>query len=189
MMTYSALLDANVLYPAFLRDVLMWLSHESVYNARFTDDIHDEWTRNVLLNNTGVTPAQVARTRRLMNSFDADALVTGYSHLIPTLHLPDPDDRHVLAAAIYAGVSTIVTFNLRDFPDVVLSDYAITAMPPDDFLCLLFAQKRDAVLDRLRRHRESLSRPARTPDEYLLALQKSRLPQFAARVEPFRLSL
>ena len=64
-------------------------------------------------------PEDLATTRKFMDSAfeDYEALVTGYEHRIESLSLPDPDDRHVLAAAIECGASIIVTANLKDFPD------------------------------------------------------------------------
>ena len=69
-----------------------------------------------------------------MNLAVRDAVVTGYEPLIGSLHLPDPDDRHVLAAAIRARAQIIVTFNLNDFPAEVLADWDVEARHPDDFL-------------------------------------------------------
>ena len=66
-----------------------------------------------------------------------DCLVTGYEELVPGLTLPDPDDRHVLAAAIRGGAECIVTFNLKDFPKSSLDPYRIEAIHPDDFVSRL----------------------------------------------------
>jgi len=70
----------------------------------------------------------------LMDQHATDALVTGYEELIDGLHLPDPDDRHVLAAAIRGRADVIVTCNLKDFPAGALKSYGIEAQHPDEFL-------------------------------------------------------
>ncbi len=109
-MARIVLYDACVLYPAPLRDLLMRLALTDLFQARWTDQIHDEWTRNVLANRPDVTAESLARCRRLMDEHVPDCLVTGYESLIPTLSLPDPDDRHVLAAALHGGASSIITY-------------------------------------------------------------------------------
>ena len=103
-----AVLDACVLYPAALRDVLLWLAAESVYQPRWTDTIPEEWTRAVLADRPDLTREQLERTRSLMNQVDPESLVEGYEELVSSLALPDQDDRHVLAAAIAAKASVIV---------------------------------------------------------------------------------
>ncbi|BDT70281.1 hypothetical protein os1_44740 [Comamonadaceae bacterium OS-1] len=116
---YTAILDANVLYPQLLRDTLLSLAVARLYHARWTSTIHGEWTRNLLLTRPDLAtklPAVVA----LMNSSVPDCLVTHYEKLAESLELPDPDDRHVLAAAIVGHADAIVTFNTKDFPDTVL---------------------------------------------------------------------
>ena len=76
--------------------------------------IHEEWIRNVLARRPDIEPAALERTRSLMNAHVRDCLVSSFEHLIPSIDLPDPDDRHVVAAAIHSGSSLIVTFNLKD---------------------------------------------------------------------------
>ncbi len=110
-MARIALYDACVLYPAPLRDLLMRLALADLFQARWTDEFHDEWTRNVAANRPNISPESLARCRKLMDEHVPDCLVTGYEPLIPSLSLPDPDDRHVLAAAIHRGAGQIVTFN------------------------------------------------------------------------------
>src|SRR4051794_5934239 len=98
----------------------MHLALLDLFKARWTAAIHDEWVRNVLADRPDLTPAQLNRTRALMDANVRGALVEGHEPLIETLALPDPDDRHVLAAAVHAGADGIVTFNLADFPDDAL---------------------------------------------------------------------
>jgi hypothetical protein len=113
---FTVIYDACVLYPAPLRDLLMRLALTDLYRARWTDMIHDEWTHSVLKQRTDLKAEDLKRTRSLMNAHVRDSLVTGFEHLIPSVELPDADDRHVVAAAIHGGASLIVTFNLKDFP-------------------------------------------------------------------------
>src|SRR5215469_3979823 len=98
-MSYTAMLDANVLYPAPVRDLLLQLAVTDIYKARWTADIHREWIENLLENEPGRQRAALERTRDLMDQATRDAVVTGYKSLIGSLALPDSDDRHVLAAA------------------------------------------------------------------------------------------
>src|SRR5438067_10785424 len=123
----TAIYGANVLHPAPLRDLFLRLAQAGLVRARWTDRIHDEWLRNVLKDNPQLSPERLARTRTLMNEAVRDCLVTGYEDLIESLTLPDPDDRHVLAAAIRAGASVIVTYNLADFPAGELARFEIEA--------------------------------------------------------------
>jgi len=96
---FTAIYDACVLYPAPLRDFLMWLGLSGRFRARWSQTIHEEWKRNLLINRTDLTQAQVDRTSDLMDRAIPDGLVEGYESLAAGLTLPDPDDRHVLAAA------------------------------------------------------------------------------------------
>jgi predicted nucleic acid-binding protein len=109
MATFTALLDANVLYPARLRDLLIRLALGKRFRARWTVQIQDEWIRNLLASRGDLRPEQLERTRLLMEQAIPDVLVSGYEGLIPGLTLPDPDDRHVLAAAIRCQAGVIVT--------------------------------------------------------------------------------
>ncbi|MDR3360146.1 MAG: PIN domain-containing protein [Bifidobacteriaceae bacterium] len=108
--------DANVLYPSTLWDVLIRVGLAGLACPKWTERILDEVFRNLRANRPDLDSTRLVRTRRLMNDAIRDVTVTGYEHLIDQLNLPDPDDRHVLAAAIHAEAQVIVTRNLRDFP-------------------------------------------------------------------------
>lgn len=174
--------DACVLYPAPLRSLLMYVTLADVCDARWTDRIHDEWTRNVLANRPDLTVAQIGRTRELMDRHASHAKVAGYEPLIDALTLPDPDDRHVLAAAIHARASVIVTFNLRDFPDAECSPHGVVARHPDAFLCERFDANAPAIRLAADRHRRSMRQPAVTAEEYLAMIERQQLPGTAARL-------
>jgi predicted nucleic acid-binding protein len=176
------LYDACVLYPAPLRDLLMQLALADLFQARWTDAIHDEWTRNVLADRPDIAPTSLARCRKLMDAHVPDCLVTGYEPLIPTLTLPDPDDRHVLAAAVHGQAELIVTFNLSDFPASALVPYDIEAVHPDGFVVRLWDESASAVLGAARLHRASLKRPPKPVAEYLATLEQCRLVETAARL-------
>ena len=142
-MALIVLYDACVLYPAPLRDLLVRLALADLFQARWTAEIHDEWTRNVRANRPDISPASLVRCRELMDQHVPDCLVTGYESLIPTLSLPDPDDRHVLAAAIHGRAGLIVTFNLKDFPSSVLEPYGVQAIHPDEFVVRFLDEQPD----------------------------------------------
>jgi hypothetical protein len=174
---FTVIYDACVLYPAPLRDLLMRLALTDLYRARWTDMIHDEWSRNVGKQRPDLKPADLARTRELMNLHVRDSLVTGFEHLIPSIELPDPDDRHVVAAAIQGGADLIVTFNLKDFPPTALNRYNLAAQHPDDFIFDLLDLHLAKVCESVASHRRSLKNPPKTADEYLDTLLKQGLTQ------------
>ena len=171
MATFGAFFDANVLYPSGLRNFLMHLGLMGIFRAHWSAEIHEEWIRNLLKNRPDLTRDRLERTRQLMDKALPAAMVTGYEHLIKSLELPDPDDRHVLAAAIRCNASVIVTLNLEDFPSRALVNFSIEAHRPDDFVLMLLETFPDLVLEAARNHRVSLKNPAKTQDEYLAELE------------------
>ena len=175
-----AVLDANVLFPQILRDVLLSLSFHGVYAARWSEQIHDEWTRNLRKQCPDLSSSQLERTRRLMNEQIEGSLIEGYEDLIPTLQLPDPDDRHVLAVAIAARAGTIVTWNLKDFPSRALKPYGIVAMSPDQFLSELFVLYPTAILEALSEQRRRLKNPPQSSAQFLESLERQGLTRFVA---------
>jgi len=180
-----AIYDANLLYPAPLRDLFIRLAHAGLVRARWTESIHEEWIRNVLKNNTSLTTEQLARTRRLMNEAVRDCLVSGYEDLVEVLTLPDPDDRHVLAAAIRAEAEVIITFNLKDFPSNALSVWGIAAEHPDDFLMSLLETVPQEVFRVLREQRESLRKPPLSVERILSTLENQGLKQSVGFLRQF----
>jgi len=180
MAELTVFFDANVFYPASLRDFLMRLAEDAVLRARWTSQVQDEWVSALLGDRPDLKRSQLERTVRLMNSAVFDCLVEGYEDLIPTLTLPDPDDRHILAAAIRCRADVIVTSNLQDFPDSELGKYKIRAQHPDDFILGLMRRDLDLAVKAAREQRASLKRPPKTVDEYLATLKRNGLVQVVA---------
>jgi predicted nucleic acid-binding protein len=178
----KVLLDACVLYSALLRDLWMRLNLENAIQAHWSHLIHGEWTRNALKNHPHSQPEQWQRIMELMDLHAGDALVTGFEPLIDGLQLPDPDDRHVLAAAIHARAAAIITINLKDFPASALQPFGIKAVHPDEFLLEVIESKPEAVLMALRKQRAQLKKPAMTANEFLALFGKHNLPRSAARL-------
>ena len=119
---YTAILDACVLYPATLRDLLLSLARDGLFHARRSERIQDEWVRSLLKRRPELEEAALRRTCELMARAVPDSVVKGFEDIEPGLQgLPDPEDRHVLAAAICGHADAIVTFNLADFPASALA--------------------------------------------------------------------
>ncbi len=175
-----ALLDACVLYPAPIRDLLMQLAQQGAYQPRWSEDLHDEWMRSVLAGRPDLSRSRLDRTRRLMEIHAPDARVVGYRDLIETLTLPDPDDRHALAAAIVGGASCIVTYNLSDFPVAALAAHGVVAAHPDAFLCGLLAADKTMFVAAVHQVLDRLCNPPATVDQYLSTLSGLALPNTVA---------
>jgi predicted nucleic acid-binding protein len=177
-----AVYDACVLYPAALRDFLLRLAEVDVVQPRWSARILDECFRSILRERPDLSDAALARTRAAMGRAFPDASVTGHEPLIDSLALPDPDDRHVLAAAIHAGATVIVTFNLRDFPSETLSALGVRALHPDDFVLERIEAAPGLACIALQDQLASLSRPPVTRPELLSRLASQGLPRSAARL-------
>lgn len=177
MSRFSVIYDACVLYPAPLRDLLLELATAELFQARWTDKIHEEWIESLLADRPDLERGRLYRTRDLMNKAVMDSLVTGHEHLIAAITLPDPDDRHVVAAAIQAKADAIVTFNLTDFPANALAAYNLEAIHPDDFIKYQLGLNPASVLAAARACRKRLQNPPITVDAYLEKLRAQSLPK------------
>lgn len=185
MSQYTVLFDANVLYPAPMRDALMQLAVTDFFKAKWTADIHREWIDALLRNEPHRERAALERTRDLMDMATRDCLVTGYEALVPALILPDPDDRHVLAAAIVGRCDAIVTQNLKDFPPEALAPFGIETQQPDDFFRNQLSLAPGLVCSALRKVRARLKNPPKNVDEYLSILTQQGLVATVADLEQF----
>jgi hypothetical protein len=181
-MAFTAVYDACVLYPASVRDLLIRLGQTDLFRARWTNDILDECFRNILAKRPDLAPSALTRTRELMIRAVRDCLVEGYQSLMAGLKLPDPADRHVLAAAIRCGAQVIVTANLKHFPPECLAPYEMEAQHPDEFVLHLIHLKALAVADTVRAQSAALTRPPLSVADVLASLESAGLVQSVAEL-------
>lgn len=181
-MTVTAVYDANVLYPSLLRDLLIRIALEGAVKARWSEQILDEVFRNLIQNQPDLDPKNLARTRALMNGAIRDVEVSGFAHRADRLNLPDPDDRHVLAAAIHTQADVIVTFNLKDFPTPALESHGIIAQHPDAFLTDRFDAHETLIAEAVRAIATASRYPPRTVAEIIARLEAANLPVLAQRL-------
>lgn len=183
---YPVVLDACVLYPSLLRDLLLYLGLTGLYQPKWSAIIEDEWQRNLIKNRPDLNVDQIKRTAELMNQALPDAMVTGFESLVASIELPDVDDRHVVATAICSKAEIIVTFNLRDFPQHSLDNFFIEAMHPDDFINDLLDLSEASVLLAVNKQRRNMKKPPKSVEQYLDALLRQGLPQTVKELSKFR---
>ena len=189
MSGFIAVLDACVLYPAPLRDLLLSLAADGLYRAKWSQQIHDEWTSNLLKNRGDLTTEQLQRCCTCMNTAVSDSLVTGYEDLIDSIELKDPDDRHVVAVAIRSNADSIVTFNQKDFDADELKKFDLYTEHPDEFISNMIEVYTPRVISAVREMRARLKNPPKEVGEFLETLQNQGLPQSVAKLSEYAESL
>ena len=143
--------------------------------AKWTNAILDEMLAALRRNRPDIPAEKLERLRDLMNKAVRDCLVTGHELLIEGLKLPDPDDRHVLAAAIKAGAQVIVTRNLKDFPESDLQPWDIEAKSPDAFVLDQVHIDIRAVAASVRQIADSRTNPPEAIEDVLTQLERDGL--------------
>lgn len=177
---YIAVLDACVLAPMPACDTLLRLAEDPpVFTPRWSAQILTEVHRTLL--NFGYSERQADRRIGTMRYLFPEAEVTGHEPLIQSINLPDLDDRHVVAAAIRAGASAIVTQNTRDFPPAILNGFGILLQSLDDFLIQQFRGSPQLVAERL----EQQASGTRSSLSAVLAKLARTAPGFAVQLKQF----
>lgn len=174
---FKVVIDACVLANIAVCDLFLRLAEKPrLFIPKWSQEILNE-TQGVQLNKLGWPVNLVDSWRREIERCFPDAQVDGYQHLIPYLQ-NDPKDRHVLAAAISAGASVVVTFNLKDFRSDLLAPWKVEAIHPQDYLLTLYFMSPEIVVQRLndiarKRNKEMI--------DLVLMLGRS-LPNFSAHL-------
>jgi len=173
-----AVLDTNVIFPLYCRDVLLWFAHFNLFVPKWSTQIFDEWIR--VMTNRGLTPERISRQIALFEGAFPEAHVHEYEHLIADLTLSDPKDRHVVAAAIISNAKYIVTHNLRDFASPELEPLGLKALPPDDFLSELTCRNQRVALQAFAEMVAAKKKPALSAAEVLNRISRNGLPKTAS---------
>lgn len=175
-MAFIVIYDANVIYPNTLRDLLIRIAQlPHLVQAKWTDEILDEMLRNLRKNLPDISEEKASQLRELMNAAVRDCLALGYEPLVEALDLPDPDDRHVLAAAIKVNAQLIVTWNRKHFPQDKLTPWGVRAKSPDDFVRDVMGIDSPAVWACVQQIVDSRTRRPVTVEDVLVELERDGL--------------
>lgn len=178
--SYTAILDANVLYPITLSDTLLTLAEAKLFHARWSETIEEEVIRNLVKNRPDLTDKARKRVTA-MRKVSPDCLISNYERFVDGLIMPDPGDRHVLAAAIVGHADAIVTFNLKDFPAELLAGFNIEAIHPDDFIMNQIGLPNNQLeaLKAIKEMRERWQKPSFTAESLIHLFESNELVQTA----------
>ncbi len=174
---FIVVLDTNVIYPLIIRDILFWFAYYNLYTPKWSDNIFEEWKKVMI--EKGVPEEDANKRIDKANAAFPDALVKNYKGLINYLHLPDEDDRHVLAAAIKTNAHLIVTNNLKDFPESYLQSFSLSAKSADDFLTDIIDINQDEAIAAFREMVLNKRNPAMGEFEVLDQLRNAGLKDTA----------
>ncbi|WP_396268147.1 PIN domain-containing protein [Ideonella sp.] len=180
---YTALLDACVLFPVAVCDSLLTLAATGLFAAKWTERIETEWMA-ALATQTRRSAADYGPRRDAMRDAvpDWEVPTSAWQTLAGGLFLPDPNDVHVLAAAIAGHADCIVTANLKDFPSDCLAPWGLTAIHPDDFIVAQIDLAPLLTVAAFKAQRARLRRPSFTPEDFASALERNGLVQTAQRL-------
>lgn len=174
----AVLLDANVYVSAWTLDVLLSLADAALFDPLWSDEIVAEARSALKKLRPGRDKAIDAYLKAAMEAYPYGR-VAAADAAAANVRLPDPDDRHVVAAAIAGEAQVIVTYNVKDFPEGALAPFGLTACTPDDFLCSLAERHGSMVVDVVRSLTEDKKRPPRTLEEEIAGLRRNNLGCFA----------
>lgn len=180
---FTVVLDACVLYPAPVRDILLSFAAEGLFKPKWTHIIQHEWVRNLLKNRTDLSENMLIQTIDAMNKAFPDSNVENFEELISSLELPDKDDRHVLACAIRSNADLIATYNIKDFPSKVLAAYEVEVQSPDEFISNLIDLNEKLACSAFTKMVKRLRSPVKTKSEVTATLSNCGLKNSADRLE------
>ncbi|MFA7327585.1 MAG: PIN domain-containing protein [Candidatus Kapaibacterium sp.] len=178
----TAVLDACVLYPAPIRDLLLSLASEGLFEPKWSKMINEEWVRNLLLKRKDIKRERLEVTVGFMNKSFPLANTRNYRNLTTKLNLPDKNDNHVLSSAIKSKSQYIVTSNLKDFPSIILKEYNINAIHPDEFILNLLKNNEERSLKAFSELMYRLKNPPITQEELLIIFEKIGLSKTSSKL-------
>ncbi len=182
MTAFTVVYDACVLHPPSVCDLLLRLAATGMVRARWSDRILDEVITSIQRVRPDIGESQLARRRAAVRQAVADAIVDDFEPIEAGLDLPDPNDRHVLAAAIRCGAQAIITANLDDFPPERLARWNVEAIHPDDFIVHMLDLSEGTVVAVLHQQAGALRNPPRSASEVLDSLERNGLVRSSARL-------
>ena len=168
---YTAVVDACSLVGTLRRNLLLTLAEAEFFRIRWSGVILDETEKAIaaILHKKQMEDYQqrAKRAREYMETAFEEAMVSEFDRFIPVIHLPDAKDRHVVAAALKAQAATIVTENLKDFPDDELQRFNLETRSADQFIADTIALSPETAVAAIKKMRERLNRPHKSADDLL----------------------
>ena len=178
----AVFLDACVLVPITLTNVILTAGEDGLLQPFWSPEVIEEAGAAIKDVHPSLAEDRLRRRFAAMDLAFGEASVTGNPADVDGCGLPDPDDRHVVAAGIAAGARIIVTANVRDFPDTVMAALGIQIKSPYELLVGLLEEDRQALLASVRKVAAALRNPKRTLEDVLIGLELAGAPRFAAQV-------
>jgi predicted nucleic acid-binding protein len=182
-MPFAAVLDASVLYPLPLRDTLLRVAEIELYDPYWSARILAEVARNLILDGRASEEQARNLTDAMRGAFDSATVPEDAIAQFESAMTNDPEDRHVLAAAVASEAQAIITLNLKHFPIAACEPLAIEPLHPDNFLLDLYSLDGDRVFNVLERQAAVLTRPPMTTNDLLDRLAAT-VPDFAQALRP-----
>ncbi len=180
---YTALLDACVLYPLAMTDALLSLATAGFFAAKWTTRIECEWISALERQRPDLVGRLGVRRDSMRDAIaDWEVPEAAWVPIARGIELPDPDDAHVLAAAIAGHADAIITSNLKDFPPEVLRDLGIEVIDPDTFIIHQWDLDPVSAVAAFKRMRARRRLPASNPEDFASAVEVGGLPATAARL-------
>ena len=176
------LADTNILHSAGMRDILLQLAVADLLQPRWSPDIGHELMRTLRNRRPDIDPKTIENAWKDMNHYFPEAMITGYEHLVDDVDLPDPQDRHILAAAIHGNCNVIVTQNLKDFPAEATDPFGIEVCNADDFFMTIFISHPQEFLESIHAILLRLKSPSYSVAEYLEMRAREGLDNIAAEL-------
>lgn len=180
---FTAVIDANVLFPVVVRDYLLWLAVYELYTPKWSEKLLEEF-REVFARK-GKSLESAARQIGYINKACPDALIQNYETIIPSITLPDENDRHVVAAAVKCNANVIVTRNLFDFPNDYLKTIGLVAIDPDNFIADMVDLSPQRCREAFREMVLSKNKPPRDELEYLKIMRNNNLEETAKELSKY----
>ncbi|MDR2113854.1 MAG: PIN domain-containing protein [Bifidobacteriaceae bacterium] len=175
---FSAFLDANVLVPISLADTVLRCAEVELFYPLWSETVLNEVEQAISKVESGMAPARVIYRISHMEAAFPEASVKEYRYLEESIRLPDPDDRHVVAAAFLGGADIIVTSNLKDFPPTTCDLYGLEVVTPDNFLQDMFDLAPEVVRSVIWQQAQDSRRPPMSIDDVLASLERAGAPGF-----------
>ncbi len=178
---FSVFLDANVIYKSHVRDLILRCAERDTFKVYWSDGVLRE-VEIALKKNLDINSDKVKRLFGVMLDAFPDSSIKGYESFIEAIELPDPKDRHVVAAAMRGHCDVIITENVKDFPEVELEKYGLEAQHPDVFLLHHYTLEPHKTIQVIFEHCKDMKNPPVNFMDYIERLRKGGVGAFAERL-------